>query len=121
MVQVSGGALTRTSSVAPSIKDKSQLFGEIGSTQFLSGVLAPLFFLETAGLQRDACASLIKGRIAGPRAIDANDPELTSLAFGNDRRPNDLPLILISLIGAVQSTRIGQDAAQSAKTCRCHG
>jgi hypothetical protein len=48
VVQVSGGALTRTSGVAPSIKIKSKFFGEIGSTQFLSRARALLFFFETA-------------------------------------------------------------------------
>src|ERR1700730_19277085 len=44
MVQVSGGALARTSSVAPSIKIKSKFFGEIGSTQFLEQGIAPCSF-----------------------------------------------------------------------------
>jgi hypothetical protein len=52
---------------------------------------------------------------------DANDPKRTSLAFGNDGKPNDLPLILVSLIGVVQIARVGQDEAESAETCRCHG
>src|SRR3954471_12810208 len=50
VVQVSGGALTRTSSVAPSSKDKSQSFGEIGSTQFLERGFGPaLFFVVIPG------------------------------------------------------------------------
>ena len=55
MVQVSGGALARTSSVAPSIKIKSNLCGEIGSTQFLEQGFAPCsffsrFFVEMFGI-----------------------------------------------------------------------
>jgi hypothetical protein len=50
VVQVSGGALARTSSVAPSIKIKSNLCGEIGSTQFLEQGFAPCsFFLLEQG------------------------------------------------------------------------
>jgi hypothetical protein len=52
VVQVSGGALTRTSSVAPSIKDKSQLFGEIGSTQFLERGFGPALFFWKNGFHR---------------------------------------------------------------------
>jgi len=44
VVQVSGGALTRTSSVNPAIKIKSKFFGEIGSTQFLEQGSAPCSF-----------------------------------------------------------------------------
>jgi hypothetical protein len=44
VVQVSGGALTRTSSVASSIKIKSNFFGEIGSTQFLEQGSRPALF-----------------------------------------------------------------------------
>ena len=44
VVQVSGGALTRTSSVASSIKIKSKFFGEIGSTQFLEQGFVPCSF-----------------------------------------------------------------------------
>jgi len=47
VVQVSGGALARISSVAPSIKIKFKFFGEIGSTQFLEQGLSPCsFFFE---------------------------------------------------------------------------
>ena len=46
MVQVSGGALTRTSSVASSIKIKSKFFGEIGSTQFLEQGFRPCSFFR---------------------------------------------------------------------------
>lgn len=46
VVQVSGGTLTRRSSVAPPSNDKSD-FGDKGSTQFLSGALALLFFLRS--------------------------------------------------------------------------
>src|SRR3954469_21760895 len=41
-----GRSPARTSSVTPSSKDKSQSFGETGSTQFLSGASALLFFFE---------------------------------------------------------------------------
>ena len=44
MVQVSGGTLTRTSSVTPSNKSKSNFSGETGSTQFLEQGLGPAFF-----------------------------------------------------------------------------
>ena len=45
MVQVSGGALTRKSSVAPSIKNNHR-YGKIGSTQFLEqGSQSPALFL----------------------------------------------------------------------------
>jgi hypothetical protein len=44
VVQVSGGALARTSSVNPAIKIKSKFFGEIGSTQFLEQGSAPCSF-----------------------------------------------------------------------------
>jgi hypothetical protein len=96
------------------------IFGETGSTQFFERGFGPALFLETAGLQRRSrrVREIDKGQIVGPRTID---PRLTSLAFGNDRKANDLPLILISLIGAVQSARLGQNAAKSAKACRCHG
>jgi hemoglobin-like flavoprotein len=54
VVQVSGGALARTSSVAPSIKIKSKIYGEIGSTQFLEQGLSPCsFFFRTGLLFRD--------------------------------------------------------------------
>jgi hypothetical protein len=56
----------------------------------------------------------------GHVARSVDDPKLTSLAFSNDCKPNDLPLILVSLIRVVQSARIGQGAAKSAKTCKCH-
>ena len=46
MVQVSGGALARTSSVAPSTNIKSNFFGEIGSTQFLEQGLRPALFFS---------------------------------------------------------------------------
>ena len=45
VVQVSGGTLTRTSGVAPPSNDKSD-FGDKGSTQFLSGAVALLFFFQ---------------------------------------------------------------------------
>ena len=44
MVQVSGGALTRTSSVAPSIKIKSNYRGNRVDTIFGAGLGALLFF-----------------------------------------------------------------------------
>jgi hypothetical protein len=45
VVQVSGGALTRTSSVAPSIKNNHR-YGKTGSTQFLEqGFRSPALFL----------------------------------------------------------------------------
>ena len=44
MVQVSGGTLARTSSVAPSIKIKSKFRGNKGSTQFLEQGLLPCSF-----------------------------------------------------------------------------
>ncbi len=47
MVQVSGGALARTSSVAPSIKIKSNFSGKLRvDTIFRAGLLALLFFFE---------------------------------------------------------------------------
>src|SRR5256886_6902895 len=45
VVQVSGGALTRTSSVARQSKS-NPIFGEIGSTQFLEQGLRPALFLS---------------------------------------------------------------------------
>ena len=50
MVQVSGGALARTSSVAPSIKIKSNFRGNRVDTIFRAGLLALLFFSFRAGL-----------------------------------------------------------------------
>jgi hypothetical protein len=47
VVQVSGGALARTSSVAPSIKDKSKHFGDKGSTQFSEQGCGPALFFQT--------------------------------------------------------------------------
>jgi hypothetical protein len=44
VVQVSGGALTRTSSVAPPNQDQIQLSREIGSTQFLEQGNSPCSF-----------------------------------------------------------------------------
>ena len=56
VVQVSGGALARTSSVAPSIKNQIQIFGEIGSTQLLEqGWCLALFFWDSCF--RRACFS----------------------------------------------------------------
>jgi hypothetical protein len=47
VVQVSGGTLTRTSSVTPFKKSKSNVSGEIGSTQFLEQGFRPaLFFAQ---------------------------------------------------------------------------
>src|SRR3981081_1103909 len=46
VVQVSGGALARTSSVNPSIKIKSNFRGNRVDTIFRAGLLALLFFLE---------------------------------------------------------------------------
>jgi len=46
VVQVSGGALARTSSVAPPIKIKSKTCGEIGSTQFLEQGFSPCSFFS---------------------------------------------------------------------------
>jgi hypothetical protein len=48
VVQVSGGALARTSSVAPPIKIKSKFCGEIGSTQFLEQGSRPALFFRDA-------------------------------------------------------------------------
>ena len=47
VVQVSGGALTRTSSVARQSKS-NPIFGEIGSTQFLEQGFAPCSFFRDA-------------------------------------------------------------------------
>jgi hemoglobin-like flavoprotein len=44
VVQVSGGTLTRTSSVTPPIKTKSESAGKIGSTQFLEQGSPPCSF-----------------------------------------------------------------------------
>ena len=46
VVQVSGGTLARTSSVAPSIKIKSNLRGNRVDTIFRAGLRALLFFFE---------------------------------------------------------------------------
>src|SRR3954469_21499987 len=47
VVQVSGGALARTSSVAPSIKDRSKLRGNRVDTIFRAGPQPFSFFFET--------------------------------------------------------------------------
>src|ERR1700730_13163072 len=52
VVQVSGGALARTSSVAPSIKIKSKIFrGNRVDTIFGAGLIALLFFFEIFDFQ----------------------------------------------------------------------
>jgi hypothetical protein len=54
VVQVSGGALARTSSVAPSIKIKSKFSGKLRvDTIFRAGLLALLFFSNS--LLQDIC------------------------------------------------------------------
>ena len=52
MVQVSGGTLTRTSSVASSNKSKSKSSGETGSTQFLEQGFCPALFFREDGSRR---------------------------------------------------------------------
>jgi hypothetical protein len=77
VVQVSGGALTRTSSVAPSIKIKSK-YREKGSTQFLEqGFIALLFFLLMGFV-------LLRG-ISLPRQISFEpDPSFHHIGGGCD-------------------------------------
>ena len=72
--------------------------------------------------------------IAGPRAVvelrgqnavpavaaGAGRAKQASLALGNDRTPNDLPSILVLLIGVVQIARVGQHAVKLAKTRKSH-
>jgi hemoglobin-like flavoprotein len=50
VVQVSGGTLTRTSSVAPFKKSKSNFSGETGSTQFLEQGFGPALFFRDDGI-----------------------------------------------------------------------
>jgi hypothetical protein len=69
VVQVSGGALARTSSVAPSIKDKSKHFGEKGRHNFPSRAAALLFFFKLL-LTVIAQAALARGK---PSEIHPSD------------------------------------------------
>ena len=89
MVQVSGGALTRTSSVASSIKIKPNFFEVKGSTQFLSRASCPaLFFLQQLFLQsfeelRTACAVMIA----------SSNPILRSFEIAAERCEDLTPLV----------------------------
>src|SRR5712671_198392 len=85
VVQVSGGALARTSSVAPSIKIKSKFFGEIGSTQFLEQGLLPCSFFFCGRL-----VSLQQGLRAAPFFRDAFVPHPTSSHRSRDDGINAL-------------------------------
>jgi hypothetical protein len=65
VVQVSGGALARTSSVAPSIKDKSKHFGDKGSTQFSEQGCGPALFFSSSLVQAQVRFLRFDARIAG--------------------------------------------------------
>ncbi len=104
MVQVSGGALTRTSSVAPSTKDQILLRGKQGRHNLSSRASCPAHFFdlhlrtEDSLNPNDAIASLMGGPSRSMERLLVDQKDLVSAgsleAISPDPRQNGIPMSL---------------------------